>query len=70
MLKAKPRLLIGVRIHLASRVMTEVEFVGSAIVVPAFAHNKDVVAPSERIREDSNGAEVDIGVVARSLTAR
>jgi len=47
--------------------MTEVELVGCSIRIPGLAENEDVIATAERISEDSNRAEVDIGVVTGSL---
>ena len=41
--------------------------VGGAVVVVALGEDEDVVAAAEGILEDGGGAEVDIGVVARSL---
>jgi hypothetical protein len=39
----------------------------SAVAVPGLAENEDVVALAERVRENSNGPEVDVGVVAGGL---
>ena len=47
--------------------MTVVGAVGGAVVVVALGEDEDVVAAAEGILEDGGGAEVDIGVVARSL---
>ena len=47
--------------------MTIIEFVGSSIVIPTFAQDKDVVATAYWIGIDCHRAKVDIGVVAWSL---
>ena len=49
--------------------MTEVELVGSTIRVPGFTEDKDVVTKTEGVREDCDGTEVDIGVVAGGLAS-
>lgn len=56
-------------LHLTGSVVTVVEFVGCTIVIPAFTHDKDVVAASDGVREGGNRAKVDVGVVASSLAA-
>ena len=48
--------------------MAVVELVRRPIVIPAFAEHEDIFASTERIREDCDRAEVDIGVIAWSLT--
>lgn len=68
--QAKPRLVLGIRLHQSLTFMTIVEFVGTSIGVPGLGHDQDVVATSEGIGEDGAGANVDIGIVARSLTGR
>lgn len=50
--------------------MSVVELVGGSVVIPGFAHDEDVVTTTERIGEDGNRAEVDVRVIAGSLTAR
>ena len=50
--------------------MTEVELVGGTIRIPGFAENNDVLTLTERIREDVDGTEVDIGIFPRGLTGR
>jgi hypothetical protein len=47
--------------------MTVVELVGGSIRIPGLAENENVITTAERIREDSNRAEVDIGVVTGGL---
>ena len=56
--------------HLTGTVMTVVELVRRAIMIPSFAHDQDVVAAAEWVWEDGNWAEVHIGVVTRRLTSR
>lgn len=55
-------------VHESDGIVAVVEFVGGSIVVPGLAHDENVVAATEGVREDGNRAEVDIGVVARGLT--
>lgn len=50
--------------------MTEVELVGGAIRIPSFAEDDDVVTLTERVGEDVDGAQVDIGVIPGSLAGR
>lgn len=50
--------------------MAVVVFVGGAVGVPGFAEDEDVVAQAEGVRVDGTGSEVDVRVVARSLTGR
>ena len=69
LLETKPWFLIFVGLHLTGGVVTIVEFVGGAIVIPGFTHDKDVVAESDGIRENGNRAKVDVRVVAPSLAA-
>jgi hypothetical protein len=47
--------------------MTEVELVGGSIRIPGLAENENVIATAERVGEDGNRAEVDIGVVTGGL---
>jgi hypothetical protein len=47
--------------------MAEVVLVGGAIGHPALGEDNDVGGAAEGVGEDGNGAEVDIGVVARGL---
>jgi hypothetical protein len=47
--------------------MTVVKLVGGSIRIPGLAENENVIAKSEGVREDSNRAEVDIGVVTGGL---
>ena len=70
LLETEPGLMLFVSVHQPSSLMTIIELVGAAVMVPGLAHDKDVVATTERIGEDGNGAKVDIRVIARSLTTR
>jgi hypothetical protein len=47
--------------------MAVVELVWCSIWVPGFAQYQDIVAEAERIREDGNRSDVDIGVIAWGL---
>jgi hypothetical protein len=60
LLKTEPRLLCGIGLHQSLGIMTVIELVGSAIVVPALAKNEDIVAATEGIGVDGYGTEVDI----------
>lgn len=60
LLKTKPWLLLGVGLHKSGAVMTVVELVGRAIVIPALAQNEDVVATTEWIGEDFDRSEIDV----------
>jgi len=56
-----------VALHDLGALVAEVEFVGRTIVVPALCKDEDVGRAEERIGEYSNGLQVDIGILARSL---
>jgi hypothetical protein len=47
--------------------MTEVGLVRSTVVVVSFCEDKDVVAATERVFENSSGTEIDIRIVSGSL---
>jgi len=67
LLETEPR-DFGLRfIHNFFRVVTIVGPVGSTIIVVALGEDEDIVTTTERILEDSGGAQVDIGIVARGL---
>ena len=65
--QTEPELFLGVDLHQAVGLMTVVELVGGSIRIPGLAENETVIAKAERVREDSNRAEVDIGVVTGGL---
>lgn len=67
LLKTEPEVLAGVCLHQLSSLVAVVELVGGAIGVPGLTEDKDVVSLAEGVREDSNGADIDIGVVAGGL---
>lgn len=67
LLQTEPGLMLGIGLHQTLALMTVVELVGSSIRIPGLGHDEDVVATSKRIGVDSDGANVDIGVVAWSL---
>ena len=68
LLEAEPGLVLGMGLHQPSGVVPVVELVGRAVVVPAFGHDQDIGAATEGIRVHSDRADVDVGVVAASLT--
>lgn len=67
--KTEPELLLGIGLHQAGGVMTEVELVGGAIRIPGLTEDEDVLTETEGIREDGSGAEIDVGVVAGGLAS-
>ena len=50
--------------------MAVVEFVGAAIPVPGFAEHENIVAATEGVGVNRDGAKVDVGILARSLAGR
>lgn len=70
LLETEPEVLAGVGVHQLVGLMAVVELVGRAIRIPGLAQDKDVVASAEGVREDGNGADVDVGVVAGGLAGR
>lgn len=70
LLKTEPEVLVGMCLHQLSSLVAVVELVGGAIGVPGLTEDKDVISLAEGVREDSNGADIDIGVVAGCLTGR
>ena len=67
LLETKPEFVMLICFHQAGGIVTVVEFVGAPIWIPCLAHDDDVGFQTERIGEDSDGANVDIRVVAGSL---
>jgi hypothetical protein len=61
-------LLVG--LHELGTLVAVVELVWGSVRVPALGNNENVGSTTEWIREDSNRAEVDIGVVTGSLASR
>ena len=70
LLETEPGLVRLVGLHELSTLVTVVVLVWGSIRVPALSDDQDVGGATEWIGEDSNGSEVDIRVVARSLTGR
>lgn len=67
LLETEPELLLGVGLHQAGGIVAVVELVGAAISIPGLAENEDVVTLAEGVGEDSDGAQVDVGVVTGGL---
>lgn len=67
LLQSEPGLEVLVGLHQLGALVTVVELVGGSIRVPALAKNEDVVAAAEGVGEESDGAEVDVGVSTGSL---
>lgn len=68
LLQTKPWLVLGISLHQPHGLVAVVVLVGGPIRIPGLGHDQDVVATSERIGEDGDGANVDIRVVAGRLT--
>ena len=69
LLKTKPWLVDAMGLHELGTLVAIVELVGGSIWVPALSNHQDVWGTTEWIREDGNGAKIDIGVVAWSLAS-
>lgn len=67
LLKTEPGDFLLVCLHELVALMAVVVLVGGTIGIPALAKDEDVVSTTERIGEDGDRAEVDIGVLARGL---
>lgn len=67
LLKAEPRVVVGISLHDLVALMAEVELVGGAVGVPALSQDEDVGRATEGIGEDRTRAEVDVRVIAGSL---
>ena len=70
MLQAEPGLVHGVRLHQLRALMTVVELVGRAVVIPALGEHENVGTQPDRVWEDGDGSEVDIRVLAGGLACR
>lgn len=70
LLETEPWLVLLVGLHELGSFMAVVELVWSSIRVPALSNNQDVWVTTEGVGEDSNGSEVNIGVVAWCLASR
>ena len=60
LLETKPWLLLGIGLHEAGAVVSVIEFVGGAIVVPTLTEHEDVIAATEWIGVDFDRSEVDV----------
>lgn len=60
LLETKPWLLLGIGLHETGAVMSVIELVGGAIVVPTLAEHENVIAATEGIGVDFNRSEVDV----------
>lgn len=70
LLETEPRLMGLVSLHELRALMAVVELVWGSIGIPAFSDDQDVGGTTERIGEDGHRSEVNIRIVARSLTGR
>lgn len=70
LLKAEPWLVLLVGFHELVALVAVVVLVWGAIWVPGLAHDEDIGGSTDWIWEDCNWAEIDIGVVAGSLSGR
>ena len=67
LLETEPGLVLGVGLHHLIGLIAVVELVGGAVGVPALGQDDDVGGAAERVGEDSDGAQVDVGVVTGGL---
>lgn len=67
LLEAEPEAFVLVLFHELGGIGTEIVLVGRAIGHVRFAHDEDVVAFAPWVGENGAGAQIDVGVVARSL---
>jgi hypothetical protein len=67
LLETEPGLVLGVGLHHLVGLIAVVELVGGAVGVPALGQDDDVGGAAEGVGEDSDGAQVDVGVVAGGL---
>lgn len=70
LLETEPELVLLVRVEDDSCIVTEVVRVGRAVRHVGLAHDQDIVAETEGVGVECDRAEVDIRVVAGSLTRR
>lgn len=70
LLKTEPELFGLVGLHQDGGIVAEVEGVGLSVGHPSLGDDEDVVAAAPGIGVVGDGAEVDIGVVARGLVGR
>jgi hypothetical protein len=70
LLKTEPWLMVLVCLHKLGSLMTVVELVGGSIGIPAFGQDQNIRDAAKRIRENSDRSEIDIRVVAWSLSSR
>ena len=67
LLEPEPVLVVAVLVEQLRGVGPEVVLVRGAVRHPGLAHDEDVVAEAERVREQGRRSEVDVRVVAGSL---
>ena len=65
--ETEPRIVFLVFLHQLGTFGAVVEFVGGSVRIVAFCENEDIVPTSERVRKHSDGFQVDIRVMPRSL---
>jgi hypothetical protein len=70
LLETKPRFMYFVGNHELGTLGAVVELVWGSIRIPALGQDQNVWSTTEWIWEDGNGSEVNIRVLARSLTGR
>ena len=68
LLQPKPEMMLLVGIHQPRGLVSVVELVGASIRVPSLAHDKNVGFKANRIGENGNWSNVDIGVVSGGLS--
>jgi hypothetical protein len=67
LLQTEPEALVSIGLHQTVGIVTVVILVGASIGVPGLTEDKDVVTLAEGVGVESDGAEVDIGVVTGGL---
>jgi hypothetical protein len=67
LLQTEPGFVLLVSLHELVGLIAVVELVGRSVGIPAFTDHQDIWSLAERIGEDRDGSEVDIGVVAGCL---
>lgn len=70
LLETEPWLVLRISLHQSRGFVTVIELVGASIGIPGLAQDENILTATEGIGKDGTGADVDIGVVPRSLTSR
>jgi hypothetical protein len=68
--KTEPWVMFLVCLHKLGSLVTVVELVGGSIGIPAFGQDQNIWGAAKWIRENGNRSEIDVRVVAWSLSSR